>query len=148
MGNRLNKLNQFACDWLADNTSKKVAKNWCGKFNNNTNKFRKRFALCGYYDETSEHGGPRGRREADEDDFRISEDPALAIKQITTGYRKWAQRYIEECGLQPAVQVDRANKWLQLLLAKANLDTYGPIDEPLGPEDDEPEADKPEDDGY
>merc|ERR1712157_157148 len=122
--------------------------------NNNTNKFRKRFALCGYYDETSEHGGPRERREADEDDFRISDDPALAIKQITTGYRKWAQRYIEECGLQPAVQVGRANKWLQLLLTKANLQPiYGPIDGPLGPEDDkpedeEPEADKPKDGAY
>ena len=64
-------------------------------------------------------------------------------RQITTGYRKWAQRYIEECGLQPAVQVDRANKWLQILLTKANLD--GPID---GPIYEPPKDDEPEDDGY
>ena len=29
----------------------------------------------------------------------------IYLRQITTGYRKWAQRYIADCGLQPAKQV-------------------------------------------
>ena len=37
---RLNKLNEFACKWVTDNTTPKIAKNWCGKFENNTNKFK------------------------------------------------------------------------------------------------------------
>ena len=37
---RLNKLNEFACKWVTDNTTPKIAKNWCRKFDNNTNKFR------------------------------------------------------------------------------------------------------------
>ena len=42
--------------------------------------FRKRFDICGFYDSNSQHGGPRERRDA-EDDLRVSwEDPALAIK--------------------------------------------------------------------
>merc|ERR1712134_141147 len=97
---------------------KRVATSWCKKFGNNTRKFQRRYEICGYYDPTSQHGGPRERRDA-EDDFRVTWDnPELALKQITTGYRKWANRYIAECSLQPATQANRANKWYGILLGK------------------------------
>ena len=43
--------------------------------------------------------------------------PLIGIKQITTGYRKWAQRYINECHGQRKTknQVVRMTKWFDLL---------------------------------
>jgi len=67
---------------------------------------------CFFYDPNTTHGG-RARRQvsADEggdqdyDDSRAADDmirydknnPVRGLKQITTGFRKWAQRYINEC---------------------------------------------------
>jgi hypothetical protein len=81
--------------------------------------------LCGFYDETSEHGGPRERRQTDDDD-EISgpegrydtSNPMRGIQQITRGFSKWAERYIADCGLQPARQVDRMAKWYGQMLDK------------------------------
>ena len=39
------------------------------------------------------------------DTFQIFLFNQMYFRQITTGYRKWAQRYIADCGLQPATQV-------------------------------------------
>merc|ERR1712003_616865 len=92
------------------------ADNWGPKFDRNTARLERRFELCGFYDENSEHGGPRERRDADnfcvngEDENGFcrydKENPIRGIQQITKGFSKWAQRYVAECKLQPAKQVD------------------------------------------
>ena len=124
---RLTKLNKFANEWLNDNLSAKEAANWGPKFDRNTARFEKRFELCPFYDENQlPHGGPapsaeaRKRRDAvDENDLDFERynknDPMIGIKQITSGFRKWAQRYIADCKLQPGRQVERAQKWFVIL---------------------------------
>ena len=81
---------------------------------------------CGHYDEFSEHGGPADRKRRDLDDvFRYNrEDPAEGTKQITTGFRKWAQRYIAACGGQKnhKHQIKRMNAWNEKL--QAHLAAY------------------------
>merc|ERR1712029_700851 len=105
------------------------AANWGPKFDRNTGRLERRFELCGFYDETSEHGGPRERRQADDSSIcDIDEEtgfcrydknnPIRGIQQITKGFSKWAQRYVEECKLQPAKQVDRMAKWFGQLTGK------------------------------
>ena len=100
---------------------------------------------CGYYSGEGKHGGPdpnpelrpggnprrptdrKRRSDGDEDGF-IDEfsgellrynkkQPLVGIKQITTGYRKWAERYINECWGQRKhkYQVNRMNKWFEIL---------------------------------
>lgn len=102
---------------------------------------------CGFYDENLlPHGGPdphpdlrnneskkprrpveqRRRRDAEEEAY-ISDDgslerydksnPIRGIKQITTGYRKWAERFINECYGQRKnnSQVKRMGKWFEKL---------------------------------
>merc|ERR1711868_101513 len=122
---RLNKLNKFANEWVSDNLTGKQAANWGPKFDRNTGRMEKRFELCGFYDENSEHGGPRERRQAqEEDDITGPEgrydqsNPMRGIQQITRGFSKWAERYIADCGLQPAKQVDRMAKWYGQMLDK------------------------------
>ena len=103
---RLNKLNKFAAEWAADNLDAKAAPHWTGKFERNVARFERRFELCGFYDENQlPHGGPseRRKREIDSDsiwDRYDREDPAMGTKQITTGFRKWAERYLSECSGQ------------------------------------------------
>ena len=70
------------------------------------------------------HGGPseRRKREIDSDsiwDRYDREDPSVGTKQITTGFRKWAERYLSECSGQKNFnyQVNRMNKWNGLLQA-------------------------------
>ena len=62
----------------------------------------------------------RRRRSDDDDDFNFldnerynREDPCKGMKQIMTGFRKWADRYIGGCGGQANYkhQVNRANKF-------------------------------------
>ena len=76
---------------------------------------------CGFYDEDQlPHGGPeRKRREDDFDERYNREDPAEGTKQITTGFRKWAERYLSQCSGQRnyAHQINRMNKWNSLLQA-------------------------------
>ena len=90
------------------------------KFRTNAERMERNFnrgnQRCGYYDEDNlPHGGPeRKRREADDDVFRYDrEDPAKGTKQITTGFRKWAERYLAACSGQKTYkhQVNRMNKW-------------------------------------
>jgi len=126
---RLKKLNMFANEWLTDNLSAKEAANWGPKFDKNTARFERRWQLCSFYDENQlPHGGPKpARKRRSEDD--VSEDdldferynknmPLTGIKQITSGFRKWAQRYVADCKLQPGRQVDRANLWFNKLADK------------------------------
>ena len=122
---RLNKLNMFAAEWCGDNLTAKQAANWVPKFDRNSARMDRRFALCGFYDENLPHGGPepsRKRRSAADDDNDFirydRENPIRGIQQITRGFSKWAQRYIADCGLQPARQVDRMAKWHGQILDK------------------------------
>ena len=137
---RLARLNEFAVEWCNDNLTAKQAANWSGKFDNNVARFEARFERCGYYDENNlPHGGPSGdrkRRDAADDLVDACNDPQnplcrydksnplRGIKQITNGFRKWAERYLANdkdgkfCKKQPARQVARANAWFQALSNK------------------------------
>merc|ERR1712062_187944 len=85
--------------------------------------FKRGEQCCGHYDQHQlPHGGPeedRKRRSDDFDDRYDRDDPSVGIKQITTGFRKWAQRYIAACSgqRQYQYQVNRMNKWNSLLQA-------------------------------
>jgi len=114
---RLNRLNKFANEWVADNLTDKQAANWGPKWDRNSARMEKRFEQCGFFDPNVEHGGPR----PDDDDTVLRYDksnPMMGIKQITTGFAKWAERYVAECKLQPARQVDRMAKWYGQMLDK------------------------------
>ena len=123
---RLNKLNMFAAEWCGDNLTAKQAANWVPKFDRNAGRMERRFELCGFYDEDQlPHGGPEPSRKrrsgADDDNDFIrydKENPMRGIQQITRGFSKWAQRYIADCGLQPARQVDRMAKWYGQMMDK------------------------------
>lgn len=147
---RLNRLNQFAEEWLTDNMSHLPSMlSWINKFHNNANRMNKAFkrANCGFYDSAfMPHGGPdpnpglrpggrpRSRRQAELDVSNGSDDadfespdgtllrydktnPMTGIKQITTGYRKWAQRFINECHGQRknSYQIQRMSRWFNSL---------------------------------
>ena len=131
---RLTRLTEFSAELLNDWYSWLPSKDaWVGKFARNAERMERNFnrgnQRCGHYDENQlPHGGPadRKRREADDDVFRYDrEDPAKGTKQITTGFRKWAERYISACSGQRQYQhqVNRMNKWnndLQAHLAANN----------------------------
>ena len=73
--------------------------------------------LFRFYDENQlPHGGPsdeRKRRDLDIFDRYDREDPSVGTKQITTGFRKWAERYLSACSgqRQYQYQVNRMNRW-------------------------------------
>merc|ERR1712020_83926 len=113
-------------DWFGALPSKE---RWIAKFATNAGRMERNFnrgnQRCGFYDENQlPHGGPeRKRREVDDVDRYNREDPVEGTKQITTGFRKWAERYISQCSGQRdnQFQVNRMNKWndkLQAHLAK------------------------------
>jgi len=79
---------------------------------------------CSFFDPNAPNGGPGPAEEGDEagDDTRYSETDAVAsIKGITSGIRKWSQRYLAECGGQKnhAHLVNHATKWRNKLIEKA-----------------------------
>merc|ERR1711897_127282 len=123
---RLAKLTEFSAEilneWYGFLPSKDA---WIEKFANNAERMERNFnrgnQRCGYYDEDNlPHGGPeRKRREDDDMDRYNREDPVQGTKQITTGFRKWAERYISQCSGQRQYQhqVNRMNKWNSLLQA-------------------------------
>merc|ERR1712031_4386 len=124
---RLKRLTQFSEEILNDWYSFLPSKDaWINKFAKNAERMERNFKRgnqrCGYYDEGNlPHGGPeRKRRDVDDEDFRYDrEDPAVGTRQITTGYRKWAQRYMANCSGQKnnSFQVLRMEKWNSLLQA-------------------------------
>ena len=125
---RLNRLLDFTeeilTNWFDFLPSQKA---WINKFANQAARMEKNFKRgnqrCGFYDENQlPHGGPseRRKREIDADsiwDRYDREDPSVGTKQITTGFRKWAERYLSECSGQRNYnyQVNRMNKWNGLL---------------------------------
>ena len=121
---RLAKLTDFSAEILNEWYSFLPSKDsWVNKFANNAERMERNFnrgnQRCGFYDDTSEHGGPeRKRREDDADVDRYNrEDPVEGTKQITTGFRKWAERYISQCSGQRQYQhqLNRMTKWNNLL---------------------------------
>ena len=131
---RLNRLTEFTAEIMTDWFSFLPSQDaWIEKFAKNADRMARNFERgnqrCGFYDEDQlPHGGPseddRKRRDADVDRYD-REDPAVGIKQLTTGYSKWAQRYLSNCSGQKnfSYQVNRMNKWnaaLQAHLANQN----------------------------
>merc|ERR1712147_39280 len=59
----------------------------------------------------------RMRRDAEDVDRYNREDPSEGVRQLTTGYRKWAERYLSACSGQKKYQhqVNRMAKWNNLL---------------------------------
>ena len=104
---------------------------WKAKFESNAVRMERNFnrgsQRCGFYDDGQlPHGGPAARkRRSDEDDsdyfdydgddeLRYNrDDPSVGAKQLTTGFRKWAQRFLSACSGQRnySYQVNRMNKW-------------------------------------
>ena len=143
---RLATLKRFSADILNDWWFFLPSKDkWIEKFANNADRMERAYnrPTCGYFDPYNKpHGGPdanpdlrpngkprRQRRELEDDDEGLydedgflrydNNDPEVGIKQITTGFRKWADRYINECWGQRKnkYQKDRMNKFYNLLLA-------------------------------
>ena len=124
---RLNRLTEFTeellNDWFTFLPSKDA---WINKFATNAGRMARNFERgnqrCGHYDENQlPHGGPseRKRRDLDDVDRYNREDPAVGVKQLTTGYRKWAERYLSQCSGQRnySFQINRMNRWNNKLQA-------------------------------
>ena len=117
---RLERLTGFSeellNDWFSWLPSQQT---WIKKFEKNAERMERNFnrgnQRCGYYNEQNlPHGGPERKRREDDDVFRYNrEDPSVGTKQITTGFRKWAERYLAACSGQKTYshQVNRMNKW-------------------------------------
>ena len=105
---RLEKLAEFSTEILNDWFGFMKGKDrWIEQFQKNADRMARNFQRgeqrCGFYDENQlPHGGPERRRRSGEDyDVKYNrEDPSIGIKQITTGYRKWADRYLSQCAGQ------------------------------------------------
>ena len=125
---RLAKLTEFSAelmnDWFTFLPSQAA---WVNKFATNAARMERNFnrgnQKCGFYDESQlPHGGPeeRKRREVDDEDIRYNTaDPTVGVKQITTGFSKWAVRYIGQCSGQKdnQFQVNRMSRWNDKLQA-------------------------------
>ena len=115
---QLTKLNAFAEEWCYDHLTAKDAANWLPKFKQNYARLKIRFALCGLYDEQQDCDpttDPLCLQQplmlATSNDAYETSVAMRGIKQITQGFSTWATRYIYNCNLQPARQVDRMDKW-------------------------------------
>jgi len=111
---RLNRLVEFSTELLTDHFGFwKRQEKYISKFSKAAarmkNAFERNDQKCGYYDANNlPHGGPapadeedRKRRDlSDMFDRYNREDPWEGAKQVTTGYRKWAERYIAGCNGQ------------------------------------------------
>ena len=119
---RLARLNQFTeellTQWFDCLPSQQA---WINKFKANGARMVRNFERgnqrCGFYDENQfPHGGPnpaRKRRDEDSVERYNRDDPTIGVKQLTTGYRKWAERYLSQCSGQKQYkhQINRMNKW-------------------------------------
>ena len=63
--------------------------------------FKRGNQRCGFYDANLPHGGLSPDQRETDDLFRFNrDDPKIGTQQITTGFRKWAERYISQCSGQ------------------------------------------------
>merc|ERR1712130_458611 len=106
---------------------------WKNKFITNGARMERAFTRgeqrCGFFDAQTEHGGPAGterrrkrdteERKRDTDERYDTTNPRIATKQITTGFKKWAERYIAACSGQKKhnYQSRRMEKWNNILQA-------------------------------
>ena len=117
---RLNRLTEFSEEILDQWFDGLASKDrWVSKFAVNAGRMERNFLRgeqrCGFFDSSLEHGGPEPE---EEDELRYDRtDPKIGIKQITTGYRKWALRYMAACSGQKnySYQVNRMNRWNAIL---------------------------------
>ena len=121
---RLNRLVEFTDEimsqWFTFLPSQQA---WIKKFATNAGRMERNFERgnqrCGFYDENQlPHGGPEERKRRDAEFDRYNrEDPSEGIKQLTTGFRKWADRYLSACSGQRnyKYQVNRMKKWNEQL---------------------------------
>ena len=132
---RLNRLVEFSHELLNDWYSWLPSQeSWKGKFARNAERMERNFERgnqrCGFYDENQlPHGGPsddRKRRDADDVDRYDREDPSVGVKQLTTGFSKWAVRYLSQCSGQKnfKYQVNRMTKWNEDLQRHLSSDRY------------------------
>merc|ERR1712227_553880 len=130
---RLARLTEFSEEILTNHFEFLPSQtSWINKFKTNSERMGRNFERgqqrCGYYDETQlPHGGPENERKRRDlvsldDLLRATDrynrvDPEIGIKQITTGFRKWAERYLGNCSGQRnyAYQINRMNRWNGLL---------------------------------
>jgi len=126
---RLARLVEFTAEyidqhWTDAGLSQKKQNRWKRHFETNAGRMLKNFERgqqrCGHYDENQlPHGGPpdRRRRAADDEAMEVDrynrEDPCVGTKQLTTGFRKWAERFLSQCSGQRQFnyQVNRMNDW-------------------------------------
>ena len=116
---RLNRLVEFTeelmNDWFPWLPSQQ---RWIEKFAMNAVRMERNFnrgnQRCGFYDENQlPHGGPERKRRDAEFDRYDRDDPSVGVKQLTTGFAKWAQRYLADCSGQRKYQyqINRMVKW-------------------------------------
>ena len=131
---RLNRLVEFTeelmTDWFPWLPSQDA---WINKFATNAERMARNFnrgnQRCGFYDETQLlHGGPsddRRRRDAEFDRYDRT-DPSIGARQLTTGFSKWAERYLSACSGQGnyQYQVARMAKWNSVLQAHLSSNLY------------------------
>lgn len=101
---------------------------WKRKFVTNAARMQRSFARgeqrCGVFDpEYKPHGTPGRKRRAEEVIRYNMLDARVGTKEITTGFRKWAERYIADCSGQKnhQYQINRMNKWNEILQAHLDL---------------------------
>jgi hypothetical protein len=128
---RLDTLVRFGQEWVEQNipNAKSVQTGkWQAKWETNAGRMRAAYERCGTKPEA------RKRRQierfedwtvSDDDLFASTErynrqDPESGIRDITTGFRKWAFRYLNECNGQTQNQLQkiRMEKWRTTLTAK------------------------------
>ena len=94
---RLNRLvilsEELLSDWYGFLPSQNA---WKSKFSRNAGRMERAFTRgqqrCGYYNGHAPHGGPRERREADDEIRYNRDDPKMGTRQICQGFSKWANR--------------------------------------------------------
>jgi len=129
---RLNALVRFGQEWVEQNipNAKSVQTGkWQAKWETNADRMKAAYDRCG-----TKPGEVRKRRQIERfEDWTVSDDelfafterynrqdPEKGIKEITTGFRKWAFRYLNECNgqAQHNFQKNRMEKWRTNLTAK------------------------------
>ena len=132
---RLNRLVEFTEEIMTDHFPFLPSQQaWINKFATNAERMERNFnrgnQRCGFYDEEQmPHGGPsddRKRRAADDVDRYDRDDPSVGVKQLTTGFSKWAARYLSQCSGQKnyKYQVNRMTKWNSELQDHLSSDRY------------------------
>ena len=117
---RLQRLVEFSADLLSHSFTALRSKDiWIQKFENNAQRMEIAFGRCGFHNDRKKRASEEIGTEIGE--LEKIEYGCIGTKQITTGFAKWAQRYIGNCSGQRTFQhqtnrMDRWNKRLQQFL--------------------------------